>query len=248
MTDDFSDQYMVSLKISFDERIMWDDKENPDEWVQPFHCEIVVIEVETDQREDAGDASGWVVPFYIGDKRISTIEGADADSESCLELVSAVIDVASDNFKPDLDLLDGNILCVNQVKVLPKFRGRKIGLAALWHIIDRLGQGCAVVVIKPHPVNCGEETGENQYQLQDITKLSEKELSAAKKGLANYWRELGFKPVPKSPGYFYFNMTHRRGKAASNRLGVRPNIYAAMLPAPALRIFFVHAGWLPMPR
>lgn len=46
----------------------------------------------------------------------------------------------------------GNVLILDRLEILTAFRGRRIGLLALLRIMRRWGKGCALVVMKPFPL------------------------------------------------------------------------------------------------
>jgi hypothetical protein len=93
----------------------------------------------------------------------------------------------------DNDILDHNLLIINNIQLLPKFRGKNLGLVILRDMIDRFSAGVSIVAINPFPVQCEPVTEENA-KWRDSMGLShfQSDEEIAKIKLQDYFRKLGF--------------------------------------------------------
>ena len=73
----------------------------------------------------------------------------------------------------------GNVLILDRLEILPRFRSRGLGLVVMRRLIERFGAGAALVAIKPFPLQCevegagGEDgTWRSKMQLEEFTKHS----------------------------------------------------------------------------
>lgn len=176
--------------------------------IREFWCGIQANGVDDGGTAEIGEASGCIVPAYIGNEAIDMVDAADEISADCQNLVSVMIQPGTNDWREELNLgMAGcDLLCIDQVKILPEYRGRGIGLSVVWHLTEAFGRGCGAVVIKPHPLN-GECAPHNDpYQLRPFPEMSDEEMAAGAARLAAYWGKLGFEPVPAYPEYLYFDL------------------------------------------
>jgi GNAT superfamily N-acetyltransferase len=82
------------------------------------------------------------------------------------------------------DDLFGDILIIDRIRIVPEWRGRGIGLAAIAIAIEELGRFCGLVAITPAPT---EPRG-----------MSDVERASGRRALARHWKKLGFKRVGQS--------------------------------------------------
>jgi hypothetical protein len=75
----------------------------------------------------------------------------------------AVFDDATNEFKATLgpDIYQSNLLIIDRVEIIPEFRGRKIGLVAMYRMIRQFSHGCGLVTIKVFPLQF-EHRGNNE--------------------------------------------------------------------------------------
>jgi hypothetical protein len=110
----------------------------------------------------------------------------------------------------------GDILFIESLELLPKFRKHGLGLAALQSIIDTFGSGCSIVVIEPHPIDYNEALKRRPGDALTVAMEPDKLPTDVKKGtkmLRAHWSKLGFKPIPKTKEqYWYLDMSAKQPK------------------------------------
>lgn len=114
------------------------------------------------------------------------------------------------------DLLNGNIVAYNllildRVELLPEYRGKFIGLSVMRYVMARFSQGAGIIALKAFPLQF--EKGlitpeEKQWQMKLQLDAFTRNKKQAQKKLVNLYRDLGFRPLPKSP-YMVFNVADR---------------------------------------
>jgi len=95
----------------------------------------------------------------------------------------------------DYDVFGSNVLILDRLEILPKYRGRGLGLSVMRNMIARFAGGAAVIAIKPFPLQFEpESSAEDQKKWRadlGLTTLSKNKRNATKK-LRNYYSRLGF--------------------------------------------------------
>jgi hypothetical protein len=167
----------------------------------------VRVELHENGRKEIGKIGGVIVPYSYAGSLVDMLSIADDYGDEYEDLVSKVVGDRL-GLAEELDLEPGNIFCLNQIQIVPEYRGYQIGLAAIWHLLDIMADGCAVVVMKPHLI-LGDPEFDDNYNLPKMGSLSDGELDAAQKKIAAYWTKVGFKPIPSHPDYLYFNPAHK---------------------------------------
>lgn len=91
------------------------------------------------------------------------------------------------------DIIDYNLLILNRIELLPKFRGEKLGLTVLHGMIARFSAGASIVAMDPFPLQCEPETEDN-VKWRDRMGLDQfpSDENMAKKKLQDYFHKLGF--------------------------------------------------------
>jgi hypothetical protein len=157
--------------------------------------------------DDSGFASeiiGKFEIFYV-DIRLAMNKGValykvfDSHSAELVEYHDRLFQPLSYDFNDsiltalDEDILDHNLLIINNIQLLPKFRGKNLGLVILRDMIDRFSAGVSIVAINPFPVQCEPVTEENA-KWRDSMGLShfQSDEEIAKIKLQDYFRKLGF--------------------------------------------------------
>ena len=70
----------------------------------------------------------------------------------------AMFDSDTEDYSPSLIKLCGelplnsNVLILDRLEILPKYRGKKLGLAVIRHMIQRFGAGAGFVGLKAFPL------------------------------------------------------------------------------------------------
>jgi hypothetical protein len=91
-----------------------------------------------------------------------------------------------------------NMLILDRLEILPKFRGQRLGLRFIRTAIKRFGPGCRIAALKPFPLQL-ERTLDDDPDLEWLTRMKldlfSRETRAATTKLKDYYRREGFIPV-----------------------------------------------------
>jgi GNAT superfamily N-acetyltransferase len=102
----------------------------------------------------------------------------------------------------EYDVFDSNVLILDRLEILPKYRGRGLGLSVMRHMIERFAGGAAVVAIKPFPLQLEPDpSDENEKRWRvdlGLPTLSKNKRNTTKK-LSDYYRRLGFVRMRGTP-------------------------------------------------
>jgi hypothetical protein len=93
-----------------------------------------------------------------------------------------------------------NLLIVDRLELLPKYRGRGLGLAALSRTIEGLRLGCRIAAIKPFPLQHESARPDDAAWAKRMRPDTfAGTLDDGRKGLARYYRKAGFRAVRGTP-------------------------------------------------
>jgi len=100
------------------------------------------------------------------------------------------------------DVFDSNVLILDRLEILPKYRGRGLGLSVMQHLIERFAGGTAVIATKPFPLQLepdpSSEDGKKWRADLGLSTLSKNEQKATEK-LRDYYSRLGFVSMRGTP-------------------------------------------------
>lgn len=175
---------------------------------EPSDC-VIELDGEVRVANDDGkpEVVGWISARVVQAGRAyndsqSLFEVCDCIDQSLYDYASAVYDYDNDSIKDSIS--DGcggtDILIVQSIQIVRAHRGKRLGLLAMRRTIDTFGCGCAVVVIKPFPLQFSvSEGGTSPVQLEIDARMAMNSFTASKKTafakLRNYWRKLGFRRI-----------------------------------------------------
>lgn len=144
--------------------------------------EISIGRVRAD-RVDYGEALSRGIPFY----EVFDLSGALED------FYEALFDSKTDDFRNDLEIdMVGDILVVHTVEIVPKYRGWNLGLLSMLQTIRTAGAGCAMVAIKPFPLQFAGK----------VTEKNTREFNQCQEKLRAYWERLGFQRISATECYY----------------------------------------------
>lgn len=97
----------------------------------------------------------------------------------------------------------GNVLIIDRLEILPKYRSLNLGLVVMRRLIERFSAGAVVVAIKPFPLQC-EDVGHQSDNWRARLKLSEldRQSRSATAKLKRHYAKLGFKAMKGTPFMF----------------------------------------------
>lgn len=183
------------------------------------HDVVVTAQVRVvacDETETETHAGSALVHIIRADTAMETgerlYEACDAHSETLSDYCRTIYKGSQIREDIERDLaptLGANALILDRIELLPEHRGRRLGLAIAWRLIDTFEPGCGLVVCEPFPMQFGGpgEDADWRARMRADTLAGTKELARAK--LAGYWSRLGFKPIPGTK-YLALNLSLQR--------------------------------------
>lgn len=131
--------------------------------------------------------------------------------QTTMDYYSAIFSVRSEDYSRRLTRLLGdfplgrNVLILDRLELLPKYRGQGLGLSVLRAMVQRFGHGAKIVAMKPFPLqlecrSSGSEQSAWRQQL-DLSSFSPDERTATRK-LLRYYARLGFMKLQGTPFMF----------------------------------------------
>jgi hypothetical protein len=192
-------------------------RDTSETWVRPFVGQILRIREEAPE-EPAGQITGWLVPLSGEPEAVNPFVAAEAQGQKCARLVRTVVDPVTSDLRDDLELQGPGegVLCVDEVSLLPEYRGYNLDRAATWHMLRWLGHGWRVAVAEL--ASLSEPLGEEGIE---TSQARDEALAEEQDELAEYWGQLGFRPVPGSSIYTYLDLSQLTSEAPRIRLSRR---------------------------
>lgn len=165
-----------------------------------------IVHVAKGRRETvAGKLHGYCVRWdTLARESINLFECCDINQELC-DVASLVWDFDANTYKEALALegVDSDLIVPWSIALLPKHRGKGVGLLALWRFLDVLGSGSSIAVVKPYPLNHDPEAHKlADYRQMQYERLSKVPLEEGKAKLARHWARLAFRPILGSDFFF----------------------------------------------
>ena len=97
------------------------------------------------------------------------------------------------------DFMGINLLILNKLEILPRFRKKKLGLVVLRHMVERFSSGAELVAMKPFPLQFEAIRESNEWRDQmELDRFPKFETATTKK-LHDYYRKIGFVDLPGTP-------------------------------------------------
>jgi hypothetical protein len=160
---------------------------NVDDCVTQIRGKLWIYRKDTDEDVEAGEiVVQYLDVFRAKSAGLSIWDLFDATSHTGNATYQAVWDADSNDYKAEVtDALSGyNVLIIDTMQIKPEFRGHNLGLAAVDTTINRFGHDCALVIIKPYPINAYDLTGD--------------QIEQGAKSLSAYYARLGLVKIPNS--------------------------------------------------
>ena len=197
---------VLGISLRFKEREVYVPSPEPDRFVHFFSGEVLKMDRDL---EDA--VVGWFEAIYV-DVETAIVEGESIfDMFDCHQVTygyyQTLFDPETDEPRKEvLDLIYGkfmaewapNLLILDRLEILPAYRGRGVGLVALWGLMRVLGLGAGIVALTPFPLQAhGRPSSEDEAARWDALQLDAMptDLRRATAGLRRYYRRLGFKSL-----------------------------------------------------
>lgn len=203
-----SDDIDLSVVMTWSNESFVGDDGEPDDLIYEMSGDLVNIDDE-DKRELVGKFRLFYVDVERADNEgIAIRDVLDAHSATTAEYYEALFDPDEEGFNDRiLDLIDDevagcNVLILDRLEILPKYRGRKLGLEVMRHMIRRFSSGTGIVSIKPFPLQgevaaTSEETKKWRADLA-LDQLPTDQVVATRK-LREYYSQIGFVSLDATP-------------------------------------------------
>ena len=95
--------------------------------------------------------------------------------------------------------LGGDILLLRRLRIAPVARGQRLGLSVLERVVRDWSSGCALVVLKPFPLQFESHARKGRdWERLDLGSFTQSKGAATAK-LAAYYSTLGFARIGRSP-------------------------------------------------
>lgn len=176
-----------------------------DEYVLEIRGNIITTKVNPDIEQDSQDI-GCIKARLIQMSRIindgvNIFELYDSFDQYFHDIYGELFDVENDEFTETLQRQfselgsDSNVLLIDDVEVLPAYRGKRLGLAAAHRAIDVFGPWDCLVIVPLYPPQFYEHRDNAEWKKKMQVDSFVKNEEAARAKLEQYWRILGFKRI-----------------------------------------------------
>lgn len=177
----------------------------PEDYIYESSGNIVAIDEDGESETTVGKFRVYYLDLDRAIDESYPIEDVFDAHSHLYEYYGALVDARSCGFRQSVfraireEPLVMNILIIDRVEILPRYRGYELGLDVMRHTVHRFGNGASVVAIKPYPLQF-EARSERESQWtksMSLDELPSTESSATRK-LVSYYQRLGFQKVPRS--------------------------------------------------
>jgi GNAT superfamily N-acetyltransferase len=187
--------------------------EEPEDFVHEISGRVLCADLEASKDRIAGRFRLYYVDFELAQNHgMSAVEVLDANQHT-LEFASAILDRNQAPFSSQLqgllgdEIWNSNLIILDRLEILPKYRGRGAGLMILIALIERFGSGAGVVGMKPFPLQSepsqsADSSWAKRLKLRNLSsdhKMSERKLK-------QYYGNLGFIEM-RSTAFMFWNMS-----------------------------------------
>ena len=201
------DEDIPTILLSWSGESYAEESEEPSDFIYETSGDLFAVGGETDERELAGKFRLYYVDvdrainddvsvFDVLDSYSQTIGYYDLFDPNSPDLSDHVINLLEN------DVFGSNVLILDRLEILPKFRGKCAGLAVMSEMIRRFSAGAALVAIKPFPLQfepAPASDDEKEWRTDlGLAKLPKAKGIATKK-LFDYYSRLGFRRFGRTP-------------------------------------------------
>lgn len=176
-----------------------------DEYVLEIHGNITYRQINPDIEENPqhlGHIKARLIQMgrIINDGK-NIFELYDSFDQYFHDIYGELFDVENDEFTETLcqqfkELSDGtNVLLIDEVEILPPYRGKRFGLAAVYRTIDVFGAWNCLVIIPLYPPQFCEHRDNAEWKKKMLVDSFVKDEESARAKLEQYWCILGFERI-----------------------------------------------------
>jgi ribosomal protein S18 acetylase RimI-like enzyme len=186
-------------------------------YINEYHVEIYGVSYEEDSINDKSVFIGKAkVELYLLDMADNNQFDRDIifdSSQARRDFFNGIYNFEKNRFCKKVEerfdeSFNSNLLNIERIEILPKFRRHGYGKEIIKDIIFRFNSSFGVAIIKAFPLQLEVEIGRDEWR--EKMRYSEMEHNPinATKSLYGFYRSLGFKQIGKG-NYFFLNPTHR---------------------------------------
>ena len=180
--------------------------EDPNECVYEYAGDVL-------NEEESGKQTriGKFRAYYIDversmNERISLSDVLDAHSQETFDYFDDIFGENSPEFSDAVDQLlnseifQTNLLILDRLELLPRYRGDLLGLKIMAHMITRFSPGAGVVAIKPYPLQLEDaDASDDEWRSKLLLDKFQSEEKLSTEALIDYYGKLGFEVLPETP-------------------------------------------------
>lgn len=202
--------YMI---LDFDKSWAVLEAEEPDDYVREINGRVVGLEGSAGRRRIAGRFKAFYMDVEAACTNDYPIFNVFDGAEQTLGYYSAIFDEEGSSVQFServFKLLDerpysGNVLILDRLEILPKFRSHNLGLMVMRRLIELFRPGAEVVAIKPFPLQA-EHTRSQESTWRAKLELAQfdKDSRRARAKLRRHYAKLGFKHMRGTEFMFLF--------------------------------------------
>ena len=184
--------------------------EEPEDFMYEVCGKILCGSIEDEKDRIAGRFRVYYADFESADNHgVSAFEVLDTHQHTC-EYAEAILGSNEAPFSARLQKLladeiwNFNLLILDRVEILPKYRGGGIGLLVLISLIERFGAGAGVVGTKPFPLQLEPKQSRDSSAWAKRLRLEDLpgDAKMATEKLKQYYEKLGFVRMRSTPFMF----------------------------------------------
>ena len=187
--------------------------EEPEDFIHEVSGKVLCADLKDDKDRIAGRFRLYYADFELAQNHgMTAVEVLDAHQHT-LEYAQAILDRNQAPFSSRLQKLLGdeiwnfNLLILDRLEILPRYRGLGAGLIVLTALIERFGSGAGVVGMKPFPLQFepNQSSDSPWARRLKLRSLSSDHKTSARK-LKQYYSKLGFVEMKSTP-FMFWNMS-----------------------------------------
>lgn len=183
--------------------------QEPEDFIHEVCGKILCTNLDDEKDRIAGRFRLYYADFELAENHgVSSLEVLDAHQHT-FEYAEAALDSNEVTFSARLQKLLGdeiwnpNFLILDRIEILPRYRGKGVGLRVLVSLIERFGAGAGVVGMKPFPLQFESDHSSDPSWAKRL-RVGEmpRDLKVSTQKLKQYYGKLGFVAMRSTPFMF----------------------------------------------
>ena len=152
----------------------------------------------------------WDAPYPL-------YEIFDAHSEYLARHIFTVFDTETNDFNKKInqhfnyEIHGSNVCLIQEISILPKYRGFKIGAKVMKDLLFHYSSACGLFVPEPYPLQFESAENLKRRPTPELEGFGQNKVQAFKK-LSNYYKSIGFESVKGIKDLLLFNPVKKNKK------------------------------------